>query len=1479
MATNYEALLYTLTEFADVFNDFFNGDPTDVTFKYMDQNGKVQTKQVPNVAKVKTELAKVAVSDDDLTNKLKAYYSKVDVDAIKTQIEKMFDNYYSKSEVNDLIRVNKNVVEKTVSANTALINSTKAELSTDIDNKVTKAKIMTKAEYTALKEERNGRFAGSGVLMGRPSQYEDGSDNFGNFHPHFSARKYWLVYHGKEFSLRNSIALGDDERQRFKPIFNVNGHRIVLSSTGPSTGSIKLPEAPTAKAIVKNDKKLPVDLKQGDFIVLKDINREFVNNGTFDKGIDGWALANTSDYHGKQEYDSTNKRIKITVDKDARLVRTAAPIYLIKGVRYKLTFSIQDKTNSAEVEFKIGSNPGDREVFWNRYLGNGNVETEFISDRSGKLYITLEVDGSNASAYYDNISVKQVEEQPVVALENTSANDDIYAIANSFRGRSTISRKDFVFLETWEEDIAEKDVFYPYGNIQYHSGNINGIDGLVEANWFDGHETYSRFGTWQEPNTMVGKGYRWSKLTEEQRRILASDPDNNVFLDGDRWIQVRYRFRVAKGTGDDWSGVKNVLTHKHSERKWMSYEYNSYTGLFAKGKYTKLTCDIDNDRRIAGVTGRTGEVAYFYNGVSAENCIPNMKGVGHSCTFHTTAVPLAIIQRRNDGVFNKLFNTAGAARGYDKSGSKLLDFSEYAVDNSYIKSLEDCFNVSKIAATTSDNNIVPADDSAAKYRSGYVMSGISGNELGTFVDIVDKTDVQDIRMAADKVNPDEILADDKNVLLNNFVGKENPMALDAVYTCNTSRIINGGGHYLFVDKNSFKFMYRNKQTRGIIDPSHNSWVNCLLAKPNRGRVILEHPDVGMESFNTFYAGNYYIGVDYVEDASRLDKFAHKDNVKVYLFSNVFTSQTYNQYAIATEVIGDPRKLQNRTSLNITSTNSKVGVINHNEYVYCGDGTHNKGQKGSYYRLLKGPLTSINTNDDSDGTANTNNGYIDFSDSTVWLNLGSKSNLGGYPDSWLENGFQGYPLLIDEFDVNMLPINGTHKTGWNSHNLRGIYYDGKHLGFRLSRPIEGIRKVAIRTKDGSFNSYQPRDWTKSYGSETGNSNWSNSPSNSTNNAFLINLDNTYSALGYASVEEMLDLMVLVVSYEVDADRLKTIGCTSSPFHNSVLSARTDIQLLKAHGQSMVEEMIGKVPEGKYSDTSRLVMNNAHIEHFEDNRLSSTSHCDNPNSYLIRHTPISFNDFGWDTYKCAVKFLPFVTANNGALYLNYMYKELKFNSNPDTDINPGIYSKDKALGSTKCIADSHRSYSVAYFEDTGALIGSKNFDVYGDGDDEYNGSKANSGKQAFIDYIKSIPTGSIVAISTYDEPSGNVKGDADSVAALKSVGASEDILNNLEYRSSYALIGIKTGQPEGTKLAEDYRGQGEEGVRVEYAVSENTTIIANSLGNNSKSTFKNVASWGDDNAFNPTCNDYYYVKNDNGEKVRIGQKTIKLPFYGN
>ena len=98
-------------------------------------------------------------------------------------------------------------------------------------------------------------------------------------------------------------------------------------------------------------------------------------------------------------------------------------------------------------------------------------------------------------------------------------------------------------------------------NIQYRGGNTDGISGIDDTDWFDGYDTYSLFGNWQTAGDLVGKGYKWSDLTPEEKTKFVSNPDNNVFLsDNGEFIQVRYRVRVVKGLkGNVWRIKENVV--------------------------------------------------------------------------------------------------------------------------------------------------------------------------------------------------------------------------------------------------------------------------------------------------------------------------------------------------------------------------------------------------------------------------------------------------------------------------------------------------------------------------------------------------------------------------------------------------------------------------------------------------------------------------------------------------------------------------------------------------------------------------------------------------------------------------------------------------------------------------------------------------------------------------------------------------------
>lgn len=175
---------------------------------------------------------------------------------------------------------------------------------------------------------------------------------------------------------------------------------------------------------------------------------------------------------------------------------------------------------------------------------NGTTFNQTVTVVNGKKYLieykdngvrkTLEITASSTS-YIVSLSGTNITEVGMYPLD-------------------AISRSDLVFLESWHEDVSEKNMVYPLGNVQYLGSNTDGLTGIVNGA-FTGFETYSLFGNWQTPSALIGKGYVWSNLTEAQKRVFIANPENNCYLDGDKVIQVRYRVRVVQGVGDSWGGI------------------------------------------------------------------------------------------------------------------------------------------------------------------------------------------------------------------------------------------------------------------------------------------------------------------------------------------------------------------------------------------------------------------------------------------------------------------------------------------------------------------------------------------------------------------------------------------------------------------------------------------------------------------------------------------------------------------------------------------------------------------------------------------------------------------------------------------------------------------------------------------------------------------------------------------------------------
>lgn len=247
----------------------------------------------------------------------------------------------------------------------------------------------------------------------------------------------------------------------------------------------------------------------------------------------------------------------------------------------------------------------------------------------------------------------------------TQHNDAATAFtAETATNKVITSRKDLVFLESWHEKIADKDIVYPLGNVQYGANNYKGItlrNNLVA-------QGYSAFGEWDADTK--GHGVKWSSLTESQKAIFLGEPEHNIYYDpkAKAYIQVRYRVRVVEGVGDNWYRVQadgvTVIN------QFLGYSSGNQTSVVKpQGASTEL---LDLGAHPAGnrgmyktpftvlsnsEAGLGAFVACQYDGSPVSGVSSNNK---------CYALPIALVQRLNQGAYHPSYNPLGTA-GFSRS--------------------------------------------------------------------------------------------------------------------------------------------------------------------------------------------------------------------------------------------------------------------------------------------------------------------------------------------------------------------------------------------------------------------------------------------------------------------------------------------------------------------------------------------------------------------------------------------------------------------------------------------------------------------------------------------------------------------------------------------------------------------------------------------------------------------------------------------
>ena len=1413
MALNWEAISNNIINISQVLGDFLDSkNAKQVEWIYMDEDGSVKNIKLPNLGSAIKQLQDTAITPDELSKELKNYYKSVEVDAIKAAINKTIDDHVNdlQGKINSLnkkVDSNFNTLETSISNTNKKFDKEISNVNNDLQAKVEKLRrtsIMTESENEALKETNRNKFTGSGFF------------GFGHYGSNLISRDMWVRNAISRRSWTyNSLIIGypingshrrSDEQNSIYPKLVVNGSIFKLRNinwsdfTNGTGANIKLPEPPTSKAIVKDSGSLPVDLKQGDFIILKDLTKEFVANGSFDKNINNWEVIKyNNDYKGTATYDSDKKRIKLKVDDNGRLVRVVGKDFnIIQGVKYKLTFIVSDKSSNAEVEFKVGSNPAVRDIYWNRNMNNGIYTSEFVAAYSGKAYITLEIDGAGSYAYYDNISIKQVEETPVICKGVVKKGIDLYAVPEMFIGVDSISNDLIVIAETWKEPIKDKKVIHPFGLVQYSGPFVEEINKLKKGG-FEGDDTYSLFGTWEEPGSIVGLCYHVDDLTTDELARLTANPEHKLTIKDGELYQEKIRIRVIKGLNNDAFKDKRIKAafqyHEFASAYIMAQgsRVKPYLDYFDIYPYNKYMSQKDYATfRLPGVK----QHPYYYASHITE---AGAAVAGHNAPI-SFAIPIARIQRRNDGIYNKIYNPAGTAVAYDKANSKLLKYDEYAIDDSFIKSLEDCFKLENIAAITKDENIVTANDSAALYRSGYIDSKLSGHPDGIFADIVQAFDVEDLRLDVNDRSETEIMnkhfedlrygrlrEPEKDYEMISFINR-------SVWFGGNTAASNRQPLAIYVGSGADDYII--KQNGKIIDTPENSVVHIfdnngnfikLIAKANGNlrRITFNHKAVSY-------------GMPWTDGSTN----------RINMIIARPAGFIYNNIINITDIIGDPRKLKDRIKYNTSKDND--GQVNKNDYIL-----HSNGK---YYRALetRGNLKDIEK--DIDGN------------SSKYIELGTDGLKGGYPNSIIER-YNGRPLIVSETGSGCRPIDMYSSSANSQYATEYIKLSRKVVG-----PVHGdygeVDKVVAILPNG-----EKRELTY-------NASWTRANSGKSDIYWTHNASNRIALAVSGLNKGELELCTFIITYKTKTKKLKQTS-PSAMYNTSLI---TDMVAHTSSGDQLVFDTIEKVPtNGSNPDNFRAPLMTKQITSgrvFTDAAWTYTH---------TEHLPCKLG-----SANVAAKQFGYISEADGRMTLNIVFKELKFTSDPKYRIEGGVYLNDVFKGGR------NRSYTIAYFNESGELLGIKSFDAYG--------NKANA--DAMADYINAIRKGSIVAVSTWDEPRNNVYNNDKVLAALQSIGANTNLIKNFGYRCSYALIGIKTGAATGTKLVESYRGRYDYAVRVSYEVNGNK-IVADGVGDNSIKYVSGAASYGDDNQFQ-IKDGINYTKDRNDAAIILGHKSIDLPY---
>lgn len=296
-----------------------------------------------------------------------------------------------------------------------------------------------------------------------------------------------------------------------------------------------------------------------------------------------------------------------------------------------------------------------------------------------------------------------------------------------------LERKDLVFIEVWHEAVDVTGFIFPFGNVQYQGNTADSITTQTfDHKFFDtidgeqseivnGHKKYCQMyqkgdivynyyaGTDFEPasederkyvdstfveDPTIGKGWKLSELTDEERTKIFRNADHNLYYDGETLVQVRYRTRVSalnlfnnyfKGTSNYMSEGLRFQGSSPITSRIVTREVGEYgsEGIGANDNSKAGQPILETIQQFAGdklvISSSPNSLLYKEGKLYDDALFTVEEPTTLSYNGYVYAIPVSIINRRNQGVYHPEFNENGT--GFFINGIYVSEDKEDFVDD------------------------------------------------------------------------------------------------------------------------------------------------------------------------------------------------------------------------------------------------------------------------------------------------------------------------------------------------------------------------------------------------------------------------------------------------------------------------------------------------------------------------------------------------------------------------------------------------------------------------------------------------------------------------------------------------------------------------------------------------------------------------------------------------------------------------------